>query len=234
MDPAHATQAIWHDPLSYSYLKDGPPYLPGLVGGKVASGSGAWLRQAHLEMGGDVGIALEHCLAEYGGAPYAELSVVMAALRAEAMIHQTHHWQTRGQAYYADHQLFERIYGAVNGFIDGLAEKAVGLGGEVLVQPLLQVSQVTVFSKLFYGDAPVKPYPEELPLLSLRALLKSSILLQMAYGLLKEKGNLSLGTDNFLQGVADTQENLVYLLKQRTKTREASDMALRVASRYSR
>jgi DNA-binding ferritin-like protein len=226
MDPLHATHAIWIDPLSYNYLKDGPPYLPGLVGGKVASESKAtmraWVRQAAVGMGQDILVAFQHCVAEYANAPMAELAVLLACVRAEAMIHQAHHWQTRGQSYYGDHLLFERLYGEVNGFIDGLAERSIGSGQEVLVQPLMQMSHMVAFSKLFYSDAPVVPAPEEMPLLSLRALLKSALVLQMAYGSLQAKGLLSNGIDNLLQGIADKQESLMYLLKQRTKTREAN------------
>ena len=226
MDPAHATEALWVDPLSYNYLKDGPPYLPGIVGGKVASDAKAevraWVRQASAEVGGDVAIAFQHCVAEYGGAPMSELAVLLACVRAEAMIHQAHHWQTRGSSYYGDHLLFERVYGEVNGAIDGLAERAVGSGHHVLVQPLMQMSHMVVFTKLFYSDAPVSPEPEEMPLLSLRALLKSMLLLQLAYESLQARGLLSNGTDNLLQDLADKQESLAYLLKQRTKTRNAN------------
>lgn len=220
MDTLRATHAIWHDPLSYDYLKDGPPYLPSMEGGKVASMQGM-LRQAHTEVGSDVGTAFQHCVAEYGGAPMAELAVLLACLRAEAQIHQAHHWQTRGPTYYGDHQLFMRVYEEVDGLADGLAERAVGLGAEILVQPLLQVSQMAVFSKLFYGDAPVQPTVEELPLLSLRALLKSSLLLQFVYSALESQKTLSLGLDNLLQGIADKQESLAYLLRQRTSTKVA-------------
>lgn len=230
MDAMHATEAIWHDPLSYDYFKDGPPYLPGIVGGKIANKADvrAWAKQANLE---EVGLALRECTAEYGGAPMAELAVLLASLRAEAQIHQAHHWQTRGHTFYGDHLLFERIYGEINGLIDGLAERAIGKGDAILVQPLLQMSHMVKFAKLFYSDAPVKPAPEEMPVLSLRAILKSAVLLQMAYGALEAKNQLSHGLDNLLQGIADKQESLVYLLKQRTHIREAT--VAKVVARFS-
>lgn len=212
----NATDVIWYDPLNYDPLRDGPPYLPNQGSGKVAS-SRAWFKEAHAMMGQDVLVAFQHCTAEYGNAPMSELAVLLASVRAEAMIHQAHHWQTRGLQYYGDHLLFERIYGEVNGFIDRIAERAVGSGQEILVQPLMQISHMVKFSKLFYSDAPVQPTPEEMPLLSLRALLKSSLLLQMAYTSLEQKGILSNGTDNLLQDIADKQEGLVYLLQQWSK-----------------
>ena len=237
----NATDVIWYDPLNYDPLRDGPPYLPNQGSGKVAS-SRAWLKEAHAMMGQDVLVAFQHCTAEYGNAPMAELAVVLACFRAEAMIHQAHHWQTRGSSYYGDHLLFERVYGEVNGFIDRIAERAVGSGQEILVQPLMQISHMVAFSKLFYSDAPVQPTPEEMPLLSLRALLKSSLLLQVVYTSLEQKGLLSNGTDNLLQDVADKQESLSYLLKQRSKKARTMNtlkafeheiLIRRVASRYA-
>jgi len=227
LNDLHSTYALLHDPLSYNYLKDGPPYLPGIVGGKVAAHGGevgGWVRQAALQVGTDVEVAFQHCVADFGGTPMAELAVLLASLRAEAMIHQAHHWQTRGQTYYGDHLLFERIYGEVNGLIDGLAERAVGKGDTILVQPLLQMSHMMTFTKLFYSDAPVQPTPQEMPLLSWRALMKSAVLMQLAYAALEDKGLLSHGIDNLLQGIADKQESLAYLLKQRSSMKEASMM----------
>lgn len=224
MDPLHATEAIWHDPLSYDYLKDGPPYLPGLQGGRVASGSGSlreWVRTA-ADQATDVKQAFVQFMAEYADAPMAELAVLLASIRAEAMIHQAHHWQTRGQTYYADHLLFERVYNEVNGFVDGIAERAVGAGQEVFVQPLMQISHMVAFGKMFYSDAPVVPDAAAYPVLSLRALLKSAVMLRLCYDSLECRGLLTNGTDNLLQGIADKQEELMYLLKQRTKTREAN------------
>lgn len=225
MNELHSTYALLHDPLSFNYLKDGPPYLPGLVGGKVASRQATdrvWLRKAAEESVSDVAVAFQHAMVDYGNAPMAELAVLLACVKAEALIHQAHHWQTSGSSYYGDHILFERVYGEVANFQDGLGERAVGKGDSILVQPLLQINHMLVFSKLFYSDAPVKPAPEEMPLLSLRALLKSALLLQLAYVSLEERGLLSNGVDNLLQGIADRQEEMMYLLKQRTQTRQAS------------
>jgi DNA-binding ferritin-like protein len=217
---SRSTYTLLHDPLAYDPLKDGPPYLPGLIGGKVAGMKGrarAWVRCSAVEMGADISQALQHCVADYGGAPMAELAVLLSCLRAETLIHQAHHWQTQGHSYYGDHLLFERVYGEVHGLIDGLAERAVGKGDAILVQPLLQMSHMVVFSKLFYADAPVRPTSQEMPLLSFRAVMKSSVLLQLVYSTLEGKGQLSNGLDNLLQGIADKQESLIYLLNQRTK-----------------
>jgi hypothetical protein len=41
--------------------------------------------------------------------------------------------------------------------------------------------------------------------------------------MLEQKGQLSNGTDNLLQGVADKHEEFVYLLKQRCLTKVSYD-----------
>jgi len=238
MDPAHATRAIWLDPLSYDPMTDGPPYLPHQTGGKVAGTTKAEVRvmikKAQEEIGPDLAALFDGCLQKYGEAPMGELAVLLACIRAEAMIHQAHHWQTRGANYYGDHQLFMRIYEAVDGFIDGLAERVVGSCGHMFVQPMVQIEQVEAFSKLFYATAPINPEASELPLLSLQAVLTSLAVLQKTYDALEVKGQLSNGTDNLLQGIADKQEELVYLLKQRTQMKTAGHEAMshRVASRF--
>ena len=51
-------------------------------------------------------------------------------------IYKTCHWLTRGSAYYADHQLFERLYGEVTEEIDFLVEKMIALFGRECANPI--------------------------------------------------------------------------------------------------
>ena len=57
------------------------------------------------------------------------LGGVLALLRAQALSYQTSHWQVRGDDYYGNHLMFERLYGSVGEEIDTLAEKIVGYVG---------------------------------------------------------------------------------------------------------
>ena len=52
-------------------------------------------------------------------------------------------------------------------------------------------------------------------MLSVRAELRFMAFLEMIYSRLESSEQLSLGVDNFLQGIADKHEGLLYLLKQR-------------------
>jgi len=158
---------------------------------------------------------------DYGQAKMAELGALVAMLRALATVHQTHHWQTSGATYYGDHLLFERLYGNVNGEVDGVAEKAIGTGQHLLVQPIMQVAHLGQALKCLYADAPVNPDPTGYVAISLRAELCFMVFLQLAYASLEAGGNLTLGVDNHLQGIADKHEENIYLLRQRMGQRQA-------------
>ena len=230
---AHSDEPVLLDPLNYDPVKHGPPYLPGpsrnLTPMKTAAMKTAVKAMVEHEaaaIGQEIEQLFQHFMQDYNNAPVSELAVLVAALRAEAMVHQAHHWGTNGPSYFSDHQLFDRLYGEVFGLVDGLAERAVGSGHPVFVQPLMQVHHISGFMKSFYRDAPVTPSPEEMPLFSLRAVLRFLVLLNLAYASLEARGSLSHGIDNLLQDLADRHEGLVYLLKQRT-----SSSGVRVASR---
>lgn len=214
------------DPLNYNPVLHGPPYIPvnqdirPMKTARYKTAVKALIDREAASVGQEIEQLFNHFLADYGGAPASELAVLLAALRAEAMVHQAHHWGTKGPQYYGDHLLYDRVYSDVFGMVDGLAERAVGSGLVVLVQPLLQVHHMSGFMKSFYRDAPVVPTPEDMALLSLRAVLRFLVLLNTAYAAMEAKGGLSHGTDNLLQGLADDHEKLVYLLKQRSSADE--------------
>jgi DNA-binding ferritin-like protein len=128
------------------------------------------------------------------------------------MVHQTHHWQTNGGHYYADHLLFERLYNESQAFIDQVAERAVGTYDPSVVDVNTQVELMEFFvGWMCQGslDADVM----------VDMSLKTESLVLTAVDLTIEKltarGELSNGTDNLLQGIADLHEGFVYLLKQR-------------------
>lgn len=219
------------DPLNYDPVEHGPPYIPvredirPLKTAKLKTAVKAMVDHEAASVGQEIEQLFTHFVTDYGQAAGAELAVLLAALRAEAMIHQAHHWGTKGPVFYGDHLLYDRAYSEVFGMVDGLAERTVGSGQVVLVHPLLQVHHISGFAKSFYRDAPVVPSPEEMALLSLRAVLRFLVLLNLTYASLETKGGLSHGTDNMLQGFADDHEKLVYLLKQRASADEVRTAA---------
>jgi DNA-binding ferritin-like protein len=148
-------------------------------------------------------------LSDYQGQPCAELGVLLALHRAAADIHQTHHWQASGEFFYQDHLLFERLYTTVNGFIDGLAEKAVGMGNVQLVNAPTQSQQRDALIEYFYSQG-TEPFT-----ISNHVEETCCALIDLSLQNLKATNTLSDGIENMLQGICDAHEGLRYLLKQR-------------------
>lgn len=210
-----ATYAIWQDPSAYDYAAHGPPYLPTKTADTKPLVKGM-IRQAAMGKVGHFFKVVQSQVVPYSHLPYGEMAAVLIFLRALATIHQSNHWATSGSTFYADHLLFDRLYGDLVGEIDDVAERAVGLGGQQLVQPVLLAGGVAeVIKKL--GDGPLSENPtvEERVQASLNAELVFMVLMQLVSKEMKEKGYLSRGTDNLLAGIEDKHEGHVYLLKQR-------------------
>lgn len=192
--------ALWVDPLAFEPDENGPPYLPEKPRVKVASGADSVLT-----------VVVDGLPA----GPAVELAALVAILRAGALVHQSHHWQTNGPSYYGDHLLFERVYNESVGFIDQVAERAVGLGAEAFVGPTLQARLIPVITRMWCSDG---GDPSEFVSLSLSVERCIVDCIETARAILRDRSELSSGTDNLLQGVADKHEEFIYLLQQRTHT----------------
>ena len=162
----------------------------------------------------NLGILTENMMAEWGGIPYAQLSVVLVHLKFLADVHQTHHWTTKGDPFYGDHLLFSRIYDVVKCEVDSIAEKAIGLGSSFNVDLRLVTSQVM---KLVsgYGMTATIPQQSDLARRSLLAEMNFLKVIDQMILSLDECGLLTNGVENMLQGIADVHEGHIYLLKQR-------------------
>lgn len=154
----------------------------------------------------------------FGGEPMCELAVLLSTIRAEALLHQAHHWQTRGPSFYSDHLLFEKLYDRATKIVDDLAERAVGSGDHKLVDASTSAQQVADMVKLCTGTTP-NTTPDSYVVCSLKASAMTLSMLKAVYESLSRKGKLSHGTDNLLQDIADKTEKSVYLLKQRCKVK---------------
>lgn len=160
-------------------------------------------------------ISLDNMLATWGSVKYAELSVLLVHLRMLAMVHQTHHWTAKGDPFYGDHLLYERLYNGVIEEIDAVAEKSIGLGGNENVNLLLQMRQLDKLCEA-YGMSSTIPQSSELARRSLRAEVDFLRCAAHMADSLKMNGLLTRGLDNMLQGIEDAHEGHVYLLRQRT------------------
>lgn len=162
----------------------------------------------------NTGVVLDNMVDEWNGSKAASLSVVLVELRFLYMVHQTHHWVAKGDSYYGDHLLFQRLYEGIAGEIDQVAEKAVGLGDETNVNMVLQVSQLQKLSQ-GYGSSSTVPMANELAKRSLRLEKDFLLVMDQLASQMREQGVLTRGVDNLLAGIEDAHEGHVYLLKQR-------------------
>lgn len=162
----------------------------------------------------NIHVFTENMLSEWGGTPYAQLSVVLVHLKYLAALHQNHHWTAMGDPYYGDHLLFERLYGGLAEEIDAIAEKAIGLGCTDNVSlPLIHSQLLKLITG--QGTASMIPQSSDLAKKSLMAEMNFLTVMKHICDSLKECGLMTHGLDNLLAGIEDKHEGHVYLLKQR-------------------
>lgn len=146
---------------------------------------------------------------------------VLAILRALQWSHQTAHWKVRGEPFYGDHLLYQRLYEAVGEEIDTLAEKIVGMYGPGAITNLSVLSDTHRFiaehARTGAGDSSYQCA------LQMEEHLQRA--LKVAYDELKASGELSLGMDDFLMATASAHETALYLLRQRLRPRTAGKTA---------
>ena len=159
-------------------------------------------------------IIFDNMMAEWGGLPYSQLSVLLSHLKFLLVLHENNHWTCMGDPFYGDHQLFSRLYDAVAGEVDSVAEKSIGLGCTSNVNMQLLSSQVLKLVSNT-GAASTIPQSSDLARKSLAAELNFLKVIDCCRNSLEECGQLTNGVDNMLQDIADKHEGHVYLLKQR-------------------
>ena len=72
-------------------------------------------------------------------------AIYIASLKNLAINHQHCHWQSKGDSFYAHHQLFERLYDGVLKDLDLAAEKFIGVFG---AECLDYVQQTELLNKI--------------------------------------------------------------------------------------
>ncbi len=194
------SRVLWHTPTEYDALRHGPPYLPGMpyqpvvLSSKQRSDIKAFVKSAKV-----------------AAVPEgASMTSLLGALQGAALLHQTHHWSTKGRAFYADHLLFERLYNESLEFIDQVAERMVGLG-----KPAILAHVQASLALTFVQQCGQPSTPDEMVSSSLRGELAILRLVGLVIAAFDSADALTHGTSNLLEGVADKHEGFVYLLQQR-------------------
>lgn len=143
------------------------------------------------------------------------LQGLLAVLRALQVVAHEQHWLVKGQSFYADHLLLQRIYAGGNGSpviqdeIDSLGERIVEACGEASVDSSVMLRQATELVEAWKGAA---TSPAEIVL---HAEVSLQLALRSTYDALKSTHALTLGLDDFLMGLASAHDTNIYLLKQR-------------------
>lgn len=140
------------------------------------------------------------------------LQTTLAVMRALRWYYQTCHWVAKGDPYYGDHLLFERLYDQLGENIDKLAEKMVAYFGPDSVFP-------TDAMELSYDHLAewIEREPECMYRRGLLAEEDFQDLLETVYEEIDDKGLMTLGLDDFIMALANDHEGHVYLLQQRTQ-----------------
>ena len=137
------------------------------------------------------------------------LGDLLAHMRSLSAHYQHAHWQTQGPTFYADHELFARLYESLGADIDSLAEKMVGYYGPDSLEFKSQLKTMSEMAGKYSGDNFVT------------ALLASEEALQKRiediFESMEDADKLPLGLNDFLAALANSRDTAVYLLKQRSR-----------------
>lgn len=135
-------------------------------------------------------------------------ALYVASLRAIALIHQHNHWTTKGEMFYGEHLLFERLYDSTLENLDTAAEKFIGIFGDETLNYELQAE---LLNKILLKYSNLEGSPIEMSLAIEKDFLKFS---KDTYDFFKKNNVLSLGLDDMIMEIASNREESVYLLKQ--------------------
>jgi DNA-binding ferritin-like protein len=133
----------------------------------------------------------------------AELLKLWACLRASHHVYWTLHWKSKGQPFYGDHLLFERLYTGRVEEIDGLAEIIAGhFGSDKLDAVQSWTDALEVVKAMMASPTPI----------GIAQMVLDAV----------EVANESCATckypastQNFISGVGTNHLSALYLLKQR-------------------
>lgn len=135
-------------------------------------------------------------------------ALYVAYLKAMAQIHQHNHWLSKGDSFYGDHLLFERIYDSALEDLDKAAEKFIGIFGE---ECLDYAFQADLLNKVLCKYTKLDGNTIEMSLTVEKDFVKLS---KVAYDCFEKEDTLTLGLDDMIMSIASNREESIYLLKQ--------------------
>lgn len=152
-----------------------------------------------------------------------QLKELLAAFRAAYLTYRTAHWQAKGDAYYGDHLLLERIYEETEKHVDQLAERVVGYYGGAAVDLADQAERIAGWAEEFGAERePIRA--------SLTAAETLRDLLDETYRMLKQEGSMTLGLDDLLMSISSDKDQHIYLLQRALEGRSVARAKVRAAN----
>ena len=136
------------------------------------------------------------------------LVAVHVALEVEQMLFHVYHWRSRGQDYYGDHLLYQRLYTDRAVEIDRIGEVILAVGAPSAVNPLTTITGMhDLAARVEAAGGSDAQKGMSLVEETLRRINDANDLLG--------KDAYSLSVNNVLAGFADKHLEALYLLKQR-------------------
>lgn len=133
-------------------------------------------------------------------------NTMVAYLKAIYTIHQQNHWLSKGDHFYGNHLLFQRLYESAQEDLDSIAEKCIGIFGEESVDYKFQLKVTQNIMNKYVSQKGLEQ--------SLSAEKDYLEILKTCYIVLKEKDSMTLGLDDMIMSIYSKREESVYLLQQ--------------------
>lgn len=133
-------------------------------------------------------------------------NTMVAYLKAIYTIHQQNHWLSKGDHFYGNHLLFQRLYEGAQEDLDSIAEKCIGIFGEESVDYKFQLKVTQNIMNKYVSQKGLEQ--------SLSAEKDYLKILKTCYIVLKEKDSMTLGLDDMIMSIYSKREESVYLLQQ--------------------
>jgi len=157
-------------------------------------------------------LTLEQYCSTFGDSEWAPLAAFLAITEGVQMLLHSHHWQTKGENFYGDHLLYQRLYQDILPEIDLIGEKLIGVSQDVsLTNYFKRVKCMEMFLKsVTHSDQSyvVVSHDAELTYVRLGGELMDR---------LEQDGLLTRGLEQMLGNILDKHEEHIYLLMQRVK-----------------
>lgn len=141
-----------------------------------------------------------------------EFLYTLGYLQALERLYYHLHWKAKGEPFYGDHLLFERLYEGLDDEYDVLAEKILSYFPARHLELMDQLDRMTDVAGVWVREN------DNLLGAAIQAEEHLQDWLDTLYENLTRRDDMSLGLDDFIMAMANDHEENLYLLRQRNQT----------------